>query len=352
MKFSARQAVEWCDGRLETADAAERQFDGMDTLDRAGPTHLTFIGHAVYAPKLAKSAAGGAICLAGIEVSHRPDQVLIRAENPDLAVAKILEKLAPTPPFPPVGIHPTAIVHPTARIGTGVCIGPMVVIEAEAKIGDRTVLMAQCYVGPGVKIGENCVLWPQVVVRDGSELGDRVVLHPGCVIGADGFGYRFDQGQHIKIPQIGGVRIGHDCELGANTAVDRGKFSNTVIGNGCKLDNLVQVGHNVELGNHCVLVAHVAVGGSVRAGDYLVVGGGAMISDHLTIGQGVQVAAHAGVANDLPSGSRVVGSPARPGKDFFSQLRATHRLPVMLQTVRELEERITKLESSTKNDHS
>lgn len=350
MRFSARQATEWCDGRLETADAAEIQFDGMDTLDRAGPTQLTFIGHAVYAPRLVKSSAGGAICQAGLAISHRSDQVLIRVENADLAVAKILEKLAPPPPFPPVGIHPAAIVDPTARIGSGVCIGPMVLVEAEAKIGNGTILMAQCYVGPGVKIGENCVLWPQVVVRDGSELGDRVVLHPGCVIGADGFGYRFDQGRHVKIPQIGGVRIGHDCELGANTTVDRGKFSYTVIGNGCKLDNLVQVGHNVELGNHCVLVAHVAVGGSVRAGDYLVVGGGAVISDHQVIGQGVQVAAHAAVVNDLPSGSRVVGIPARPGKEFFSQLRATHRLPAMLQTVRELEERITKLESSTKND--
>ena len=191
MRFSARQAAEWCDGRLETADAADYQFDGMDTLDRAGPTQLTFIGHAVYAPRLAKSSAGGALCRAGLEVSPRPDQVLIRVENADLAVAKILEKLAPPPPFPPVGIHPSACVHPTARIGGGVCIGPMVVIDADAEIGIGSILMAQCYVGPGVKIGENCVLWPQVVVRDGSELGDRVVLHPRSGVLLDGVGGNF-----------------------------------------------------------------------------------------------------------------------------------------------------------------
>ncbi len=355
MLFTARQAAEWCDGRLDNAGASlqtiDRSFDGLETLDRAGPMQLAFIGKAVYGHRLSASQAGGAVCTTGLAVEPRADQVVIWVENADLAVAKILGKLAPEPPLPPVGIHPSAIIDSSAKIGADVRIGPLVVVDAQAEIGSGTTLMAQCYIGPGVKTGEQCVLWPQVVVRDGSTLGNRVILHPGCVIGADGFGYRFDQGRHIKIPQIGGVRIGDDCELGANTTVDRGKFSATIIGQGCKLDNLVQVGHNVRLGNHCVLVAHVAVGGSVQTGDYLVVGGGAVISDHQTLGQGVQVAGMTAVVNDWPSGSRVVGSPARTGKEFFSQLRATHRLPALLQTVRELEERIIKLESSTKNDH-
>ena len=349
MKFSANDAAEWCGGRIETPVAGEVLFDGMETLDRAGPTQLTFIGQAAYGRRLAASRAGGALVTEGLAVDIRPDQVLIRVPNADIATAGILEKLSPPLPLPPPGIHASAVVDPSAQVAADVRIGPLTVIEADAHIGPGSVIMAQCYVGRGAKIGTDCVLWPQVVVRDGCQLGSRVVLHSGCVIGADGFGYRFDQGRHLKIPQIGGVVIGDDCELGANTAVDRGKFSNTVIGNGCKLDNLVQVGHNVQLGNHCVLVAHVAVGGSVQAGDYLVVGGGSVISDHLSIGVGVQVAGGSAVADDLPDGSRVMGSPARPGKEFFSQLRAVSRLPALQQTVRKLEERITELESSTKN---
>ncbi len=349
MKFSAKDAAEWCGGRIEDSHAGEPAFEGMETMDRAGPAQLTFIGKAVYGRRLAASRAGGALVSEGISVDRRPDQVLIRVPDADVAVAKILEKLAPPLPLPPPGIHPSAVVDPSAQLAAGVRIGPQTVIEADARIGRDSVIMAQCYIGRGVKIGADSMFWPQVVVRDGCEIGSRVVLHPGCVIGADGFGYRFDKGRHLKIPQIGGVVIGDDCELGANTAVDRGKFSNTVIGRGCKLDNLVQVGHNAQLGNHCILVAHVAVGGSVQAGDYLIVGGGSVISDHQTIGVGVQVAGGSAVADDLPDGSRVVGSPARPGKEFFSQMRATNRLPALQQTVRKLEERITELESSAKN---
>ncbi len=346
--FSARDAAEWCQGRLE--GHPDQVFQTMESLEQAGPEHLTFIGQSAYARRFPQSRAGGAVCTQGMHVSRRSDQSLIWVKNADLAVANILEHLAPPPSLPALGVHSTALVDPGVTLGKDIRIGPYVVIQSGTVIRDRTVLMAQVFIGCGVHIGTDCVLWPQVVVRDGCTLGDRVILHPGCVLGADGFGYHFHEGRHVKIPHIGGVRIEDDCELGANTTVDRGKFSQTVVGRGSKLDNLVQIGHNATIGKHSILVAHAAVGGSVRAGDHLLMGGGAVIADHRVLGAGVQVAGFSAVVQDMPAGEKVAGAPARPGREFFAQLRATYRLPEWIDTVRLLEERIAKLESSAKND--
>jgi UDP-3-O-[3-hydroxymyristoyl] glucosamine N-acyltransferase len=347
MPFSALQAAEWSGGKIEGAPG--QLFDSMESMDLARADQLTFIGTAAYARKFDQCQAGGALCTEGLTVPRRVDQTVIMVPNADLAVAEILTQLAPPMPLPPPGIDPTAVVDPSALLGAHVRIGPQCVIQAGAHIGDHTVLMAQSFIGREAKIGMDCTLWPQVVVRDGCRIGNRVILHSGCVIGSDGFGYRFAEGRHVKIPQIGGVIIEDDCELGANTAVDRGKFSNTIIGQGSKLDNLVQVGHNVRLGKHTILVAHVAIGGSVRAGDYLVMGGGSVVADHQTIGAGSQVAGFSAVVTDLPDGDRVVGAPARPGKQYFSELRALHKLPALVQKIQQLEQRITELESSAKN---
>jgi UDP-3-O-[3-hydroxymyristoyl] glucosamine N-acyltransferase len=348
MPFSALQAAEWCGGKIEGAPG--QLFDSMESMELAGANQMTFIGTAAYGRKFDQCPAGGAVCREGLAVSRRVDQTLIIVPDADLAVAEILGRLAPLPPYPPAGIHPTAVIDDSASVGAGVRIGPYCVVQAGATIGEHTVLMAQSFVGRESQIGQECVLWPQVVIREGCRIGNRVVLHSGCVIGADGFGYRFASGRHVKIPQIGGVVVEDDCELGANTTVDRGKFSNTIIGQGSKLDNLVQVGHNVQLGKHTILVAHVAVGGSVKAGDYLVAGGGAVVADHQTIGPGAQVAGFSAVVSDLAAGDRVVGAPARPGKQYFSELRALHKLPALVQKIQQLEQRITELESSTKNN--
>ena len=347
MPFSALQVAEWCGGRIEGAPG--QLFDSMEAMELAQANQLTFIGTADYARKFDQCHAGGAVCQSGLTVSRRGDQTLILVPNADLAVAEILAHLASPPPLPALGIHASAVVEVGVTLGNDVCIGPQCVLQTGAMIGDRTVLMAQAFIGRGAQIGQDCTLWPQVVVRDGCQIGNRVILHPGCVIGTDGFGYRLANGRHVKIPQIGGVIIEDDCELGANTTVDRGKFSNTVIQQGSKLDNLVQVGHNVQLGKHSILVAHVAIGGSVRAGDYLVMGGGAVVADHQTIGVGAQVAGFSAVVTDLEDGQRVVGAPARPGKEYFSELRAVHKLPALVQKIQQLEQRITELESSAKN---
>ena len=347
MPFTASQAAQWCSGQL---DGPDHTFCGLEALDQAQAGELTFAGTAPYARKLGQSAASGAIVTRALPVERRPEQTVIWVPNADLAVAQILEQIAPPLPLPPVGIHPSAIIDPTAQLGDGVRIGPYVVVQAGAQIGAGSTLMAQVFVGAQSILGDHCFLWPNACVRERCKLGHRVILHPGVVIGADGFGYRFAGGKHIKIPQIGTVEIGDDCELGANTTVDRGKFSATVIGAGCKLDNQVQIGHNVRLGRHSVLVAHTAIGGSTRTGDYLVMGGMSGIADHVQVGTAVQLAAMSALAAATPDGAKMAGIPAVPVREALADIRNRRQLPQALETLRLLEQRIATLESAAK-DH-
>lgn len=344
--LTASQIATWCQGRI---DGPDRPFTGLESMDLAQPDHLTFAGHGAYAKKLLACPASGALVNEDLQaqVQKRPDQTIIYVKNADLAVATVLDRIAPPWPLPEPGIHPSAIVDPAARLGAEVRIGPNVVIQAGAVIGDRSSLMANVFIGAQTILGEDCLLWPNVVIRDRCTLGKRVICHPGAVIGADGFGYRFAGGRHVKIAHIGTVEIGDDCEIGANTCIDRGKFSATIIGAGSKLDNLVQIGHNVRLGQHSVLAGQAGIAGSVRTGDYLVVGGGSGIGDHHTLGTAVQVAAHSAVTSDAPDGAKLVGTPAQEAKAFFSALRMGRSLPRVLER---LEQRITELERTAK-DH-
>ncbi len=346
MPFSASQVAAWCAGRL---DGPDQDFTSLDALDLAAPGQLTFAGVAPYAKKIAESQASGAIVTEGLPVARRPEQSIIWVENADLAVAQVLECIAPPLPVPDLGVHPTAVVDPTASLGQEVRIGPHVVIQAHASIGDRCILMANVFIGAATTIGEDCLFWPSVTVRERCRLGRRVILHPGVVVGADGFGYRFAEGRHVKIPQIGTVEIGDDCELGANTTVDRGKFAATRLGAGSKLDNLVQIGHNVNLGRHSILVAHTAIGGSTQTGDYLIMGGASVVADHITLGAGVHIAGMSAVAQDAPDGAKLAGTPAVTAREAFADLKARHQLPRLLETVRDLQQRIAKLESAAEN---
>ncbi|MEI8194801.1 MAG: UDP-3-O-(3-hydroxymyristoyl)glucosamine N-acyltransferase [Phycisphaerae bacterium] len=347
MPFTASQAALWCSGQL---DGPDQTFSGLEALDQAQAGEMTFAGTVPYARKLAKSAASGAIVTRALPIERRPDQTILWVPNADLAVAQVLEQIAPPLPLPPVGVHPTALIDPTAQLGADVRIGPYVVVQAGAQIGAGCVLMAQVFVGAQTVLGDNCLLWPNVCVRERCKLGHRVILHPGVVIGSDGFGYRFAGGKHVKIPQIGTVEIGDDCELGANTTIDRGKFSATVIGAGSKLDNQVQIGHNVRLGRHSVLVAHTAIGGSTRTGDYLVMGGMSAIADHVQVGTAVQLAAMSALAAETPDGAKMAGIPAVPARQAFADIKSRRQLPQALETLRTLEQRIATLESAAK-DH-
>ena len=347
MSFTASQAAQWCGGQLAGPD---QTFTGLEALDYAQAGDMTFAGAAQYARKLAKSPATGAIVTRALPVEPRADQSIIWVPNADLAVAQVLEQIAPPLPIPPLGIDPTALIDPAAQIGADVRIGPYVVVQAGAQVGAGSVLMAQVFVGAHSVLGENCFLWPNVCIRERCRLGQRVILHPGVVIGADGFGYRFAGGRHVKIPQIGTVEIGDDCELGANTTIDRGKFSATVIGAGSKLDNQVQIGHNVRLGRHSILVAHAAIGGSTRTGDYLVMGGMSGIADHVQVGTAVQLAAMSALAAETPDGAKMAGIPAVPARQAFADIKSRRQLPQALETLRLLEQRIATLESAAK-DH-
>ena len=230
-----------------------------------------------------------------------------------------------------------------ARIDPGATVGPLCVVESRAVVGPGVRLHALVHVGPGVEIGEGTIIYPHVSLRDGVRIGRRVVIHPGAVLGADGFGFAFDGRAHRKIPQVGGVLIEDDVEIGANTTIDRATFGDTIIRRGTKIDNLVQVGHNVEVGEHSLLVAQVGISGSSRLGKGVVLAGQVGVADHVTIGDGVIAGAQAGIPSSVEAGEKVLGTPARPLIQAKRIMVAETRLPELLRQVRALEARLDKL---------
>lgn len=302
----------------------------------AGPGDLTFAENAEYFDRAEQSAAS-AIIVDGPFTSER--KVLIRVPNARIAFAKVLALFFPEPALP-AGIHPTAIVAPSAHIDPTAHVGPHCIIGENVRIGARSILQGTNHVSADCRLGEDVKLFALVTLYPRTEIGNRVRIHSGAVIGADGFGYVQDEGHHRKVPQIGNVIIHDDVEIGANVTVDRGALGPTVIGKGTKIDNLVQVGHNVAIGEHCLLVGQVGIAGSTRLGDYVVLAGQVGIAGHLNIGNRVTVAAQAGVMNDIPDGQKWLGSPARPDRQMKRQFIAVEHLPELLRRVSELEKRL------------
>ncbi len=271
---------------------------------------------------------------------------LLRVENPEAAYAKVAQLFAaPTPPRY-AGIHPTAVVSKEAVIGADPSIGPHAVIEAGAKLGDRCTLHAGVYIGQGVSMGDDCIFYPNVSIREYCRLGNRVILHNGTVIGCDGFGYSVDkQGIRTKLPHVGIVIVGDDVEMGANVTVDRARFGRTKIGKGVKIDNLVQIGHNVVVGDYAVLVAQVGIAGSCIIGRKAILAGQVGVAGHLVIGDGAVISAQSGVTKSVPPGSLMMGFPAVPQKEAALNYANISRLPELKKRVRELEQRLKKLEA-------
>jgi UDP-3-O-[3-hydroxymyristoyl] glucosamine N-acyltransferase len=320
---------------------AGRVVRGVAALERAGPDDITFVVD-VRHQKAAQASRAGAF-LAAVEVSGLPGPVL-RCPAPRLALIDLLTLFyPPAPPIP--GIAPSAIVGPGARVAPSASVGALTVVEAGAVIGARVQLYPLAYVGEGAEIGDDCVLYPHVVVRDGVRLGRRVIVHPGAVIGADGFGYVFDGARHRKIPQVGGVRVEDDVEIGANTTIDRATLGDTVVAQGTKIDNLVQIGHNVEIGEHTVVAGQAGIAGSTRIGRGVVMGGQVGINDHVSIGDGAVLAAQSGVAQDVPAGERLAGTPAQPLAQARRMWVAQTQLPDLVRQVRALERRLASLEA-------
>lgn len=335
----------------EIARAVEGELDGSSDalitgvadVATATESEATFVSNLKYAAKLANSHAGVALVSKEFAAAPMP---LIRCARVDRAVAKLLALFAPEVPQLPLGIHPTAVVDPTAIVGANCAIGPHVAIEGAVQIGAGTQLHAGVCIGYGTTIGKDCVLWRNVTVFHHCEVGDRVEIHSGSVIGADGFGYYFDAGRHHKVPHIGGVRIGDDVEIGACCCVDRSKFGFTVVGRGTKIDNFVQIAHNVHLGEHCLLAGHTGLGGSVRTGDYCVFGGRSGSFDNVNIGTGATVAGGSLTAKDVPTGMTVSGVPAQDHRSELRQHAALRRLPELLEEIRQLRARVEQLENA------
>jgi UDP-3-O-[3-hydroxymyristoyl] glucosamine N-acyltransferase len=309
---------------------------GFAPADRAQPGDLTFAENENYFARAEQSAAG-AIIVDGGYTSDR--KTLIRVPSARVAFAKVLPLFFPEPPFQP-GIHPSAIVASTAQLDSSVHVGPYCVIGDKVRIGPRSVLQGSNHVGANCSLAEEVNLFSNVVLYPGTEVGSRVRIHAGTVIGSDGFGYVMEKGVHLKVPQIGNVIIREDVEIGANVTVDRGALGPTVIGRGTKIDNLVQVGHNVTIGEHCLLVSQAGIAGSSRLGNYVILAGQAGVAGHLKIGNRVSVAAQGGVMNHIPDGEKWLGSPAQPDRQAKRQIIAIQRLPELLRRVAELEEQL------------
>lgn len=302
---------------------------------------LVFLFDAHFLEEVCASRAKAVVAGKGMR-ERLEGKFVLEVANPRLAFARILT-LFHVPFYPPRGVHPLAFVHPKAKLGRDVAIGPFAVIEEDASVGDRTCIFPQVYVGKGVRIGSDCVLYPQVVVREYCVLGNRVILHSGVVVGADGFGYEWAEKRYEKVPQIGGVIIEDDVEIGANTTIDRATLGYTRVGRGTKIDNLVMIAHNVRVGENSIIVAQSGIAGSSEIGDGVIIGGQAGIIDHCRVGKGARIAARAGVTSEVFPGETVSGFPAQEHRQELKERALVRKLPEIWQRVKELEKHVRKL---------
>ena len=323
-----------------TRGATTETIRGLAALADAGPGDLSFLGNPKYKAEVATTCASLVLLPVDFAGEPKPGQLFLLVENPSVALARICARIEQSLwPKPHPGIHPSAFVAAGAKIAASATVGPLCVVEAGAVVGERTHLQAQVFVGRAARVGDDCWLMPGVIVAAECELGQRVRLQPGVVVGADGFGYEFTQGRHEKIPQVGNVVLGDDVEIGANSTLDRARFSRTVVGEGTKIDNLVQIAHNVVIGRHCILCAQVGISGSTTLEDYVILGGQAGVGGHITLGKGSKAGGRAGIASDIPAGAYVNGNPAIPYM-LERRLAVLHqRLPDLFKRVEALEKK-------------
>ena len=299
-------------------------------IDQAGAGALTFLDNPRYAGDLARTAAAACLVTARFADDVPPTTVALVVAEPYRAVSKVLARLYPDAMRPASifgggGVSPGAFIHPEARLEPDVTIDPGAVIGPRVEIGSRSVIGANAVIGPDVRIGRACSIGPQATVLN-ALVGNKVIIHPGARIGQDGFGFAMGPGGHAKVAQIGRVIIQDDVEIGGNTTIDRGSNRDTIIGEGTKIDNLVQIAHNVVIGRHCVIVSQSGISGSTTVGDFVAIGGQAGLTGHLKVGSGAQIGAQAGVMADVAAGARIVGSPAQPVRDLFKQTAVLKRL--------------------------
>ena len=334
MMFTIAEVAAQLDGEVRGDPATP--LTGFAPADQARPGDLTFAENEAFFARAEQGAATAIIADARFSSSRKS---VIRVKNPRVAFARALALFFPEPQWTP-GIHPGAVVAVSAQIDPTAHIGPHCCIGERVRIGAGAVLQGGNFIGDDSIIGEQTRLFPQVTLYPRTELGRRVRIHAGAVIGSDGYGYVQEQGVHRKVPQIGQVIIGDDVEIGANTTVDRGALEATRIGRGSKIDNLVQIAHNVVIGEHCLVIAQAGIAGSTQLGDYVILAGQAGVAGHLKIGIQVTVAGQSGGMHDIPAGEKWFGSPAQPDRQMKRQIVAVTQLPDLLKRVAVIEEKL------------
>jgi UDP-3-O-[3-hydroxymyristoyl] glucosamine N-acyltransferase len=343
--YRLAELAELVGGRVE--GDPDREVEAIRTLEAAGPRDLSFLNHPRYRAQAAASAAGA--LLVGRDVPpelasgpHTPRRDLLVVDDPAFALARLLAHLTPQG-GPEPGVHPTAVLAPDCSVDPTAHVGPYAVIGAGSRIGAAAAVHALVVVGRGCTVGEGAVLHPHAVLYDGTEVGPRSVIHAGTVLGSDGFGYATHGGAHHKVPQLGRVVVEEDVEIGAGSTIDRATLGETRIGAGTKIDNLVQVGHNVRVGKHCILCGQAGIAGSARLGDYVVLAGQAGVSGHIDLGDGAQVAAKSAALGPVPARTQVAGIPA-------VEMRRWKRQTVLLSRLEEMSRRLRALERKAGTD--
>jgi UDP-3-O-[3-hydroxymyristoyl] glucosamine N-acyltransferase len=324
--FTIQEVSTLVDGTL--VGATDKKITGLGEIKEATNEQLTFIGSSKYVRLWPESNACAAIVNETLSIEPDAHRALIKVKNADLAMAKLLEVFSPDPPHFDMDVHPSAIVHKSAKIGEGCKIGANCYVGKDVVLGTGVVLYPNVSIFDETYIGDHTIVWSGTVIRERSKIGSHCIFHNNVSIGADGFGYRPSEDGRglVKVPHIGNVVIGNYVEIGANSCVDRAKFSSTVVGDGCKIDNLVQIGHNCIMGRFCIMAGSSGLAGSVTLGDGVIIGGSASIKDHTTIHSGAIVGAGSGVMKDVPAGMTVLGYPAAESKEKLKQWVALRKL--------------------------
>jgi len=340
MRKTLKEIAEIIEGEVVGND--DVVITGVSGIKEACEGDITFLANPKYRSLLDKTRASAVITSKEIEHASKP---IIRTQNPSLAFVKVVALAEPCETRHPEGVHPTAIIGKDVTLGREVAIGPYTVIEDKVCIGDKTIIYAGCYIGYNVRIGQGSLIYSNVSIREGTLIGSRVIIHSGAVIGSDGFGFVTLNGIHHKIPQVGIVVIEDDVEIGANVTIDRARFDKTVIGKGTKIDNLVQIAHNVVVGENSIIVAQAGISGSTVIGKGVTIAGQAGLVGHIHIGDNAIIAAQAGVSKSVPENTTVSGYPAKP-HDTAKRINACiQNLPRLYERVEEMKRKIEELES-------
>jgi len=333
-KFTIQEICDTVDGILVGNPTII--ITGLEIISEARPNQLTFVGNKKYITAWDRSAASVAIVNDDLDIEPGPDRALIRVADADLAMAQVLHLFEPEPPRCEPGIHPSAVVDSTAEIGADVSIGAGCYLGPRVVIGANTKLYPNVTILDDSSIGSGTIIWSGTVIRERCTIGNGCILHPNVSIGADGFGYRpsADGQGLVKVPQIGTVTLGDGVEIGAGSCVDRGKFSTTYLGDGTKIDNLVQIAHNCRLGRSCVMAGQSGLAGSITLGDGVIMGGGSRVKDHCTVGSGAKLGGNATALSDVEPGKTILGTPAQDYRQTMRQWAALKQLPDLIRIIK------------------